>query len=902
MKAICGKEFEHQLVQVMIAKLSREQEKAWLPVWAHLIDVAGIIEKILDHLIPNGLYTQISQRIHQTELKQLCIFLALTHDIGKLTPVFQSKLATLSPELRINIEKRDIQLPITFLEPEKTPHAMAGEAILLHFGCPVGIAAIVGSHHGKPQGIGDDPEDLMLYYEDNFFGQYGPDDPTGERWEKLWQEWLQFSLIYCGYDGIETLPELDIPTQLLVSGLLIMADWIASNTKYFPLLEIGKLGEGLQYPNRVETAWKQLNLPDLWISNTKVIEEQDFRDRFGFVPNCVQQSMIQCIQSSVHPGIFILEAQMGVGKTEAALAAAELLAFKTGCGGLFFGLPTQATANGIFKRLEEWARKQSEQVQHGIRLAHGMAELNENYQTLFHGHAAQNEDSGSEGLIVHSWFEGRKQALLCDFVIGTVDQLLMAALKQKHVMLRHLGLAGKVVVIDECHAYDAYMNCYLERALNWLGEYGIPVVLLSATLPSEKRVRLIQAYLNHNSVTEQAQWQSSMAYPLLTWTDGANVRQCAIEIQASPVKIKLLKRTMQELPQYLEAAKEGCIGMIVNTVQQAQQLAKELSETQKDRKILLIHARMMMTHRAERESEILTYVGKNSTVDQRKGLIIVGTQILEQSLDIDFDLLVTQLCPMDLLLQRMGRLHRHKDRIRPKELTQPMCIVLDSDMPDEGTKHIYGSWLLQRTESLLPEVVELPNDISHLVQSTYQDITEENGQWNLWQEFQMAQKIKKQKASQFLIPEIKALDDTIHGLLDDNLGEGEWVAQASVRDGDPRIEVLIVQLHGDGTLSLLTWGKEKKEIPRDRVPSYQECNQLLRQRLQLPASLCGRNIHQTTFELERMRERIVPEWKYAGRLNGELFLFLNEQGETNLCGYCLTYSKELGLLCERKEH
>lgn len=244
-------------------------------------------------------------------------------------------------------------------------------------------------------------------------------------------------------------------------------------------------GNSLSYPERVQEAWKRLSLPQPWTPGTYYMGVHDFQERFGFTWNVVQQYMIQAIEESAAPGIFILEAPMGAGKTEAALAGAELLSSCLGQGGIFFGMPTQATANGIFPRLKQWSQRQSEWAQHGIRLAHGMAEMNEDYQSIFHGHAMQNEDETASGLIVHPWFEGRKQALLSEFVIGTVDQLLMAALKQKHVMLRHLGLASKVIIVDECHAYDAYMNRYLDRALSWLGAYRVPVVLLSATLPSK---------------------------------------------------------------------------------------------------------------------------------------------------------------------------------------------------------------------------------------------------------------------------------------------------------------------------------------------------------------------------------------------------------------------------------
>lgn len=150
-----------------------------------------------------------------------------------------------------------------------------------------------------------------------------------------------------------------------------------------------------------------------------------------------------------------------------------------------------------------------------------MAQLNTDYLKLQQEPVPVEDDADDpeERVMVHQWFQGSKQALLANFVIGTVDQLLMAALQQKHVMLRHLGLAGKVVVIDECHAYDAYMNCYLDRALNWLGEYRVPVILLSATLPAKRRTELVTAYLNRKTLPD-APWKTCRGYPLLTWTDG----------------------------------------------------------------------------------------------------------------------------------------------------------------------------------------------------------------------------------------------------------------------------------------------------------------------------------------------------------------------------------------------
>ena len=295
-----------------------------------------------------------------------------------------------------------------------------------------------------------------------------------------------------------------------------------------------------------------------------------------------------------------------------------------------------------------------------------MAELNECYLRL-QGRGVQLEEDAQEAhqVQVHQWFRGNKQALLANFVIGTVDQLLLAALAQKHVMLRHLGLAGKVVIIDECHAYDTYMNCYLDRALEWLGWYKVPVILLSATLPARRRAELVEAYQQKKAVPD-APWKTSCGYPLLTWTDGAEVKQTAIPPDAPGKTVQLTTLTEPELPALLrrKLAEGGCAGVIVNTVKKAQKIAQLLRESLPDKEVQLFHAQFLMPDRAARENQLMARIGKGSEPERRNDLIVVGTQVMEQSLDIDLDVLVTELCPMDLLLQRIGRLHRHR-RSRP---------------------------------------------------------------------------------------------------------------------------------------------------------------------------------------------------------------------------------------------
>lgn len=444
---------------------------------------------------------------------------------------------------------------------------------------------------------------------------------------------------------------------------------------------------------------------------------------------------MRTIEEAESPGIIILEAQMGVGKTEAALLGAELLSCgmngQPRRGGIFFGLPTQATANGIFPRVRRWADTLTEASRATIRLAHGGAEMNEEYMAL-REHATVEEDAADDsGLVVHEWLQGRKQALLSNFVIGTVDQILMSALRLKHVMLRHLGVCGKVVIVDEVHAYDAYMSQYLDMALTWLGAFHVPVILLSATLPPQRRCELIAAYLGVRRLKEDAPWQHSLAYPQLTWTDGTRVCQRKIEDSAAPRQVLIERADFEAddwraLAAYLSGklAQGGCAGVIVNTVRRAQAIAAALEASLQQTNVLLLHAQFVMPDRIEHENELLRRIGKQSGPVERNRLVVVGTQVMEQSLDIDVDFLVTDLCPMDLLLQRIGRLHRHAahDAMRPQPLRQARCLVLGAgETLEQGGCHVYGEYLLMRTRGFLPASVTLPADIPRLVRQVYDE-------------------------------------------------------------------------------------------------------------------------------------------------------------------------------------
>lgn len=900
----------------LCGKADRRTDR-WLPLWMHAMDTALIMNKLRNHWLSDASVRAMA--IDEDTLDSVSLILGLLHDIGKATPLFQYTITINHPILQRQLTRVGWNLPKKEdLFIGKTPHALAGEAIIRYIfekhdvRIPSGIAAVIGAHHGKPQSKGDwYSEQIDGSYAINLRGRTGDDS-----WEDTWEEWIRSSIQYAGIDNLDEIKDINMRAQMVLSGLLIMADWIASNTHYFPLIEAGEIPKPDIYPERANRAWKKLNLPPVKAYSSVSMTTELFSVRFGFKPNGIQQSMIEAVEASSSPGIYILEAQMGIGKTEAALSAAEILRGKYACSGVFFGLPTQATANGIFKRLLNWAENQSDEEVSSIRLAHGMADFNEDYRALFTGLATVNEDEINNSVIVHDWFRGRKTALLADFVIGTIDQLLMAALQQKHLMLRHLGLSGKIIVIDECHAYDAYMSTYLERMLRWLGAYGLPVIVLSATLPAEKRFSLIKSYTGSNKLSSEESWVRTLAYPLLTWSDGGEVMQRRLKDREEAVRKVTLHYCEDEqvITTILDYAANGsCVGIIVNTVKRAQDLYCLLNKASDESTIILYHAQFAIPDRIIREKEILKRVGKESTQHERNRVIIIGTQVLEQSLDIDFDVLFTDLCPMDLLLQRSGRLHRHSGRLRSKKTETPQLYVLKAEGElDEGAVSVYGSFLLLRTKELLKtkDAIFLPVDIPELVQRAY-DYNENVGA--VTEEYIKAKDVflsqikkKESKAAVYLLgePDMKKEYNRFHSItgIIDRPEINDQRAAAAVRDGNQSIEVLVLQKKENGSIHFLPWQEDGREIPTDHVPDNEECLLIAKQRLRLPSALCKEyNIDHTISTLESVYESFFEEWKDSAWLCNELILLLDESGCSELGGFRLKYDYEKGLQTEKME-
>lgn len=896
-----------------VAKSDRESGNDWLPFWMHSFDTAGIMEKLAQKRLPESISDYLCAECGGREkLFSTLKFCALVHDIGKVTVVFQSRIRD-AVEFSPFAEYVDLPKSGSFERISETPHALASEAILLKFGCLRGIASIAGAHHGKPTALTADVcNQIEGGYKnpDNF---YGRGMKYKSLFDSLWKEWLDYSLESAGFSDLSALPDISVPAQVVISGMLITADWIASNTTYFPLISADEQGQFSDYPERTEAAWNKIHFTDIWNSTARFgLDDEAFKERFGFLPNPTQADIISTATDAESSGIYIIEAPMGLGKTEAALALSEILAARAGAGGMFFGMPTQATSNGIFPRLEKWAGglAEDEQTLLAIKLAHGNAALNEDYRELFTGHSNLNIESDS-GLIVHDWFSGRKQTLLSDFVIGTVDQLLMAALKQKHVMLKHFGLSGKVVVVDECHAYDAYMSKYLDMAIQWLGIYKVPVIILSATLPAKRRAELVEAYVGRGLKCIDDAWKSSLAYPLLTYTENNTVKQKALAFDGENKEVSVRRIIRDEVAATAGYAVErgGCVGVIVNTVRKAQEIAAELQSAFPKAEVIIMHAQFIMTDRAKREEQILKRVGKHSTPESRRGLIIVGTQVLEQSLDLDFDLMITELCPMDLLLQRTGRLHRH-NRVLPQGLETACCFVLDEtdDSFDSGSAAIYGEWLLMRTRALLPNKLTIPSDIPLLVQRVYDEnddrmlgeLTE--GMESAQEEYVKKTKKKERNACNWLIGKpSERKGKSLDGWLDNAIGlSSEQAGERAVRDGDPSIDVIALMRDAEGQIHTVS-DECERVIPADRPPSREEALLIARQKLRLPGFFGRRwNIDSTITQLESETKSNFSAWQDSALLKEELVLLFDNELNAVLGEVRLHYDIKTGLTYEKE--
>ena len=793
----------------------------------HMLDAGSVAARLWDTWLAPGLQKRFSEHLHLSmeDTRSLVCWLAATHDMGKATPEFSGQLDARRDEnlavYRQRIEQQDFEFPEDLVTPVsglRCPHSKYSQSILIHLltnnieGIPREVAetlaSISGAHHGTPAEYLANSADLSNVILERL----------SPKWHAAWQELYTITLKRFGASSAlhqlaqhgQTIP---VSVQFCITGFVIMSDWIASNPDFFPM---GTFGSADQ-EQRARIGWQVLGLEQRWIAaldtNPDTPAPDLYASRFGWsnpILRPMQEVVVEAARSMQSGGMMCIEAPMGQGKTEAGLIAAEFLAQATGRTGVAFATPTQATSNALFDRVTEWVEYQTNNVaqEHGgpiephtMFLGHSKNRFNKSYEAL--SKADIFDESSTPGrennrktlrpgtsLARHSWLSGTKKGLLSSFVVCTIDQVLMTALQARHVMLRHLGLASKVIIIDEVHAYDAYMNQYLSSALYWLGQMNAPVILMSATLPSATRDDLMKSYAKGLKIGAEpnkvatpappsqndlmAKMKARLAgihaapkpeaseepildldYPVvhtLTAEDNGTPKKWKVEqpVEQTKIELKLIADSPESVLNVLEplANDHGCAAVICNTVGRAQEMHAFLSEQFGEEHVVLTHSRFTATHRAEQEELLVSKLGKKAHYSEADGedssrphrLIVVGTQVIEQSLDLDFDVMITDFAPVDLVLQRMGRLHRHDSRSsseRTPAYRMPMCYVRGvetfgshNEAPDfpRGSKAVYEPMiLLSSYAQLLPhfdgEPIRIPADISPLVQKTYQENT-----------------------------------------------------------------------------------------------------------------------------------------------------------------------------------
>lgn len=626
-------------------------------------------------------------------LATLLFFIAL-HDLGKLTPGFQLKL----PEWKQLLTDLGFMWDSPIAEEgENTIHGCTGYALLVELlesaltlkpEVARALANAVAGHHGS-----------------FFHGM-----PKLRLGEGLWREaraeaveWLQMQLGVSWGDIQVDVDALSPAYIIHLAGFCAVSDWLGSDESTF-----GYLNEGdYDLKHREQLAQDQVGSLNLKRAGLAAGETR-FEDIFSFSPNATQQASFNLFGRIESPALTIIETPMGSGKTEAALALADKYIREQGKTGFYFALPTQATGNQLFERavkfLKDHPAKTSDLEMH---LRHSNASLNAQYESL---QASSVDSNEREGVIASRWFTSNKRGLLSAYAVGTVDQCLIAALQVRHFFVRLFGLSNKVVVVDEVHAYTTYTSRILEGLLEWLAALDAPVILLSATLPASRRKALMAAYHSQSIVLKGEEQKypritclgSSGEYSEVTVVDEDSKLPAAFEIRL--VESSLSQRwdkTKAILDDVLDGG--GCAACIVNTVKDAQKLFGTLKEHYKNDseiKLILFHARFPLFLRLDTEKSLKELFGKGDEESVPNPLrpakaIVVATQVLEQSLDVDFDVMVSMLAPVDLLLQRAGRVHRHykNQSNRPIKLAKPVvcCLHPKIEKETDDARTIFGN-------------------------------------------------------------------------------------------------------------------------------------------------------------------------------------------------------------------
>jgi CRISPR-associated endonuclease/helicase Cas3 len=671
-----------------------------------VLDVAAVAFAVLE-TIPEAAKARLADALSASEFNGAARWIAAVvglHDLGKAVPGFQAKW----PEGRRRAEAAGFDFPTG--APDR--HDAATLPLLREALKGRGIdrrtagllASAVAAHHGFP---------IPATESEPFI-------PSNSGYSEAWLSAHRFvSESVFKAVNVQEIPIVESTSGLTwewLAGLCAFSDWIGSSELYFPhgrdfLSPPDTFSDSLVLARKALTAigWSRPPIQSAGTASDPIaLALPD-----GAVPRPLQSAVSHLLKGVSAPFLLVIEAPMGEGKTEAAFIADAHLAEGTHSRGVYFAMPTQATSNALFGRLAAYLERRGAGHIETIQLVHSGSNSHD-AQLRLHEIGYGPVDSSVQTSI---WFGGARKGLLAPNAVGTIDQALVGVLNAKHAFVRLFGLSDRVVVLDEVHAYDDYTGSLLERLVAWLAGLGCSVVVMSATLPVSKREGLLRAFGSKHPVPD-------IPYPRAVLVSNGSITDCCFEpARHQSVQVSVAPELTSDIATLAKslADRGGCVLVVANTVDRSQAIFSALREMGAA-KAVLFHARFPMSQRLKIERQILDRFGPNGA--RRDGAIVVATQVVEQSLDVDFDVLISDLAPVDLLLQRVGRLHRHARR-RPAAHEMPVLYVAglgNEGIPPRGPRAVYDAWPTFRTAALLRQLstIQLPQDIDRLVQSVYE--------------------------------------------------------------------------------------------------------------------------------------------------------------------------------------
>lgn len=702
-----------------------DDDKPGISVYDHLINV-GCVARCIAKTTP-----ELLKRFNLIE--SIVGSFAALHDLGKISPGFQRKCQTwLEKNGLAKIDRNACWDTSMESDHGKVSHA-AIQLFLLktNFDRMTAkyLSTVLGAHHGRLSS----PTDKV----------YRPNGATNETYSKIDWEAERNSAAqniwdFFGANGSAISITSNSPSLWWLAGLTTVADWIGSDERFFPADNIPD--------NQAEAAYNALD--SIGLHRPEFTRNLTFHDLFhdpekpdiDWIPNDMQ---LKTLATVTEPGIYVIEAPMGMGKTEAALWAAYQLLVSEKATGIYFALPTQATSNRMHIRMNEFIRRIS-RTHSTSRLIHGNSWLMNKSASLLPVPTYKNP-ANADARAGRDWFASAKRALLAPFGIGTVDQALLGVVAAKHFFVRHFALGGKVVILDEVHSYDVYTGTLIDKLIETLEGLGCTVIVLSATLMGKRRRQITGS-------TEDIQDGAQQPYPLIT---GVIEQQQLEPVSALPpvsrdVQIDFVSTEDATEDAIALARNGGSVLWICNTVGAAQQQFQRLQDlSQGEFLIGLVHSRFPFWRREQLENIWMARFGKDSSL--RCPSILVSTQVVEQSVDLDADLLITELAPTDMLLQRLGRLWRHSREHRPvaapriciikedESLEQLRCMEPAAIMNALGKKaKVYAPFVLLRTLEVWQaqhDKVSIPAQIRQLIEDTYIDRDEPPSWQKLFEEW-----------------------------------------------------------------------------------------------------------------------------------------------------------------------